>query len=186
MGGIPSKPPSSGEGKCDVKGDSMLVSPGPTLCPSTERVSLEPASTPSPSRLFCPGQTLPQCQCHAHYLCCWYGTCSWSSFRTQHPRWPERGRKDERGKRKQITGETAGQASQEGSGSQLAQAVQPGDGDCPQDATCTWGSHSTPLEPDVSLPKLESRRTFSLLSGAVTRWQEQFFPQRCVQLSCPG
>lgn len=41
--------------------------------------------------------------CHAHYLRCWYGTCGWSSFRTQRPRWPERGRKDKRGKREQNT-----------------------------------------------------------------------------------
>lgn len=77
--------------------------------------------------------------CHAHYLRGWYGTCGWSSFRAQRPRWPERGREDERGKTKQSTGETTGQASREASGSNLTQTVWPGAGYCPEDASWCRG-----------------------------------------------
>lgn len=89
--------------------------------------------------------------CHVHYLCCWYGTCCWSSFRTQRPRWPERGRKDERGKTKESTGETTGQASRGPSGSNLTQTVWPGAGYCPEDAN--WCPCSTPWGSGMFLQK---------------------------------
>lgn len=133
--------------------------------------------------------------CHAHYLRGWYGTCGWSSFRAQRPRWPERGREDERERReKQDTSETKGQAGREGSGSNLTAMAWPDAGHCPEGASwCSGLMFSSAGVRPVSTGSWDHSDSTSTQGPSSRRWQQtqppgapcsQVFPPRgCHALS---